>query len=142
MHCLTCSDCHFRLDSELTCFARDGNIYCKTDYYRGRNGGVRRTGGGGVHLIQQEVVGLEVSYGWRCLMADFLWLEMSYGWRFLMAGDVLWPEMSYGRRCLMAGDDWEAWVGGVGGRRGWEEWVGGVGGRRRFRKAFILQRPH
>ncbi|KAK6978346.1 LIM/homeobox protein Lhx9 [Biomphalaria glabrata] len=33
-HCLTCSDCHFRLDSELTCFARDGNIYCKTDYYR------------------------------------------------------------------------------------------------------------
>ncbi|XP_059155484.1 LIM/homeobox protein Lhx9-like [Physella acuta] len=33
-HCLTCSDCHFRLDTELTCFARDGNIYCKTDYYR------------------------------------------------------------------------------------------------------------
>ncbi|GFO39794.1 LIM/homeobox protein lhx9, partial [Plakobranchus ocellatus] len=34
MHCLTCTDCHFRLDSEITCFAKDGNIYCKTDYYR------------------------------------------------------------------------------------------------------------
>ena len=34
MHCLTCTDCHFRLDSEITCFAREGNIYCKTDYYR------------------------------------------------------------------------------------------------------------
>ncbi|GFR75143.1 LIM/homeobox protein Lhx9 [Elysia marginata] len=33
-HCLTCTDCHFRLDSEITCFAKDGNIYCKTDYYR------------------------------------------------------------------------------------------------------------
>ena len=34
VQCLTCSDCHFRLDSELTCFARDGQIYCKEDYYR------------------------------------------------------------------------------------------------------------
>ncbi|CAG5119719.1 unnamed protein product, partial [Candidula unifasciata] len=34
LHCLTCSVCHFRLDSEITCFARDGQIYCKTDYYR------------------------------------------------------------------------------------------------------------
>ncbi|XP_067662093.1 LIM/homeobox protein Lhx9-like [Haliotis asinina] len=32
--CLKCSDCKFRLDSELTCFARDGLIYCKEDYYR------------------------------------------------------------------------------------------------------------
>ncbi|XP_025113346.1 LIM/homeobox protein Lhx9-like [Pomacea canaliculata] len=34
VQCLTCSDCHYRLDSELTCFARDGQIYCKEDYYR------------------------------------------------------------------------------------------------------------
>lgn len=33
-HCLKCSECNLRLDSELTCFARDGNIYCKEDYYR------------------------------------------------------------------------------------------------------------
>ena len=32
--CLKCSDCKYRLDSELTCFARDGLIYCKEDYYR------------------------------------------------------------------------------------------------------------
>lgn len=32
--CLKCCECRLRLDSELTCFARDGNIYCKEDYYR------------------------------------------------------------------------------------------------------------
>lgn len=32
--CLKCSECKLPLDSELTCFSRDGNIYCKEDYYR------------------------------------------------------------------------------------------------------------
>ena len=32
--CLTCCQCKVQLDSELTCFARDGHIYCKEDYYR------------------------------------------------------------------------------------------------------------
>ncbi|GFY78181.1 hypothetical protein TNIN_127111 [Trichonephila inaurata madagascariensis] len=31
--CLICCECKAQLDSELTCFARDGNIYCKDDYY-------------------------------------------------------------------------------------------------------------
>uniref|UniRef100_T1J7L2 Apterous n=1 Tax=Strigamia maritima TaxID=126957 RepID=T1J7L2_STRMM len=34
IHCLKCSECQLRLDSELTCFARDGHIYCKEDYFR------------------------------------------------------------------------------------------------------------
>ncbi|XP_023235077.1 LIM/homeobox protein Lhx9-like [Centruroides vittatus] len=34
IHCLKCCECKLQLDSELTCFARDGNIYCKEDYYR------------------------------------------------------------------------------------------------------------
>nr|XP_042907001.1 LIM/homeobox protein Lhx9-like [Parasteatoda tepidariorum] len=34
VRCLTCCECKVQLDSELTCFARDGNIYCKEDYYR------------------------------------------------------------------------------------------------------------
>lgn len=33
-HCLKCCECKLPLDTELTCFARDGNIYCKEDYYR------------------------------------------------------------------------------------------------------------
>ncbi|XP_018327256.1 LIM/homeobox protein Lhx9-like [Agrilus planipennis] len=33
-HCLKCSECKLPLDSEVTCFAREGNIYCKEDYYR------------------------------------------------------------------------------------------------------------
>ena len=32
--CLKCTECKSPLDTELTCFARDGNIYCKEDYYR------------------------------------------------------------------------------------------------------------
>ncbi|XP_066996698.1 LIM/homeobox protein Lhx9 [Anabrus simplex] len=32
--CLQCCQCHQALDGEVTCFARDGNIYCKEDYYR------------------------------------------------------------------------------------------------------------
>ncbi|GIX82369.1 hypothetical protein CEXT_613831 [Caerostris extrusa] len=32
--CLTCCQCKVQLDTELTCFSRDGRIYCKEDYYR------------------------------------------------------------------------------------------------------------
>ncbi|XP_017876306.1 protein apterous-like isoform X1 [Ceratina calcarata] len=32
--CLQCSHCRQGLDGEVTCFSRDGNIYCKKDYYR------------------------------------------------------------------------------------------------------------
>lgn len=32
--CLQCCQCRNTLDGEVTCFSRDGNIYCKKDYYR------------------------------------------------------------------------------------------------------------
>ncbi|UYV70549.1 LHX2 [Cordylochernes scorpioides] len=32
--CLRCSQCQTTLDSQRSCFARDGRIYCKEDYYR------------------------------------------------------------------------------------------------------------
>ncbi|XP_044759395.1 LIM/homeobox protein Lhx9-like isoform X1 [Coccinella septempunctata] len=32
--CLQCCQCRNALDGEITCFSRDGNIYCKKDYYR------------------------------------------------------------------------------------------------------------
>ncbi|XP_014615048.1 PREDICTED: LIM/homeobox protein Lhx9-like isoform X3 [Polistes canadensis] len=32
--CLQCSHCRQGLDNEVTCFCRNGNIYCKKDYYR------------------------------------------------------------------------------------------------------------
>ncbi|XP_052219473.1 LIM/homeobox protein Lhx9-like isoform X2 [Dreissena polymorpha] len=34
VHCLTCVDCKLNMDNELTCFVRDGNVYCREDYYR------------------------------------------------------------------------------------------------------------
>ncbi|KAJ6644577.1 Protein apterous [Pseudolycoriella hygida] len=32
--CLQCCICRQLLESETSCFSRDGNIYCKSDYYR------------------------------------------------------------------------------------------------------------
>jgi len=32
--CLTCQQCGRPLDSQLTCFVRDGAVYCRDDYYR------------------------------------------------------------------------------------------------------------
>ncbi|XP_060519661.1 protein apterous [Cylas formicarius] len=32
--CLQCCQCRNSLDGDITCFSRDGNIYCKKDYYR------------------------------------------------------------------------------------------------------------
>lgn len=32
--CLQCCQCRNTLDGDVTCFSRDGNIYCKKDYYR------------------------------------------------------------------------------------------------------------
>ena len=32
--CLTCSVCMTSLDTTSTCYARDGTVYCKEDYYR------------------------------------------------------------------------------------------------------------
>ncbi|KAK9496936.1 hypothetical protein O3M35_012857 [Rhynocoris fuscipes] len=32
--CLQCSECKLSLDTEVTCYSRHGNIYCKHDYYR------------------------------------------------------------------------------------------------------------
>ncbi|KAJ3604167.1 hypothetical protein NHX12_028908 [Muraenolepis orangiensis] len=34
MRCLRCCECKLHLESELTCFSKDGSIYCKEDYYR------------------------------------------------------------------------------------------------------------
>lgn len=38
MRCLKCSECKLHLESELTCFSKDGSIYCKEDYYRYERG--------------------------------------------------------------------------------------------------------
>lgn len=32
--CLKCSECSSSLDSQVSCFTRNGKIYCKSDYYR------------------------------------------------------------------------------------------------------------
>ena len=34
INCLRCSDCKLCLDSQQSCFAKDGFIYCKDDYFK------------------------------------------------------------------------------------------------------------
>ncbi|XP_016109324.1 LIM/homeobox protein Lhx2-like [Sinocyclocheilus grahami] len=41
MRCLKCCECKLNLESELTCFSKDGSIYCKEDYYRPKQHDVR-----------------------------------------------------------------------------------------------------
>ena len=34
VNCLTCAECQQPMDSQATCFSKDGHIFCKDDYYR------------------------------------------------------------------------------------------------------------
>ena len=34
LNCLRCAECKFSLDSQQSCFSKDGVIYCKEDYYK------------------------------------------------------------------------------------------------------------
>lgn len=34
VHCLRCCECKSALDSQQSCFAKDGLIYCKDDYFK------------------------------------------------------------------------------------------------------------
>ncbi|XP_075230308.1 LIM/homeobox protein Lhx9-like [Lycorma delicatula] len=52
--CLQCCECKLPLDTELTCFARHGNIYCKEDYYR--LFAVKRCGRCGTGISASELV--------------------------------------------------------------------------------------
>ena len=34
IQCLKCADCQVELENELTCFTKDGLVFCRSDYYR------------------------------------------------------------------------------------------------------------
>ncbi|KAF6200604.1 hypothetical protein GE061_005047 [Apolygus lucorum] len=52
--CLQCAECKLSLDTEVTCYSRHGNIYCKHDYHR--LFGVRRCGRCGAGISSSELV--------------------------------------------------------------------------------------
>ncbi|XP_049819461.1 LIM/homeobox protein Lhx2 isoform X3 [Aethina tumida] len=52
--CLQCCQCRNTLDGEITCFSRDGNIYCKKDYYR--LFGMKRCGRCQATILSSELV--------------------------------------------------------------------------------------
>ncbi|XP_022085069.1 LIM/homeobox protein Lhx9-like [Acanthaster planci] len=52
--CLRCCECKIALDNELTCFAKDGGIYCKEHYFR--RFGVKKCGRCGTGIAAHEMV--------------------------------------------------------------------------------------
>ncbi|XP_076263902.1 protein apterous-like isoform X2 [Rhynchophorus ferrugineus] len=52
--CLQCCQCRNTLDGDITCFSRDGNIYCKKDYYR--LFGMKRCGRCQATILSSELV--------------------------------------------------------------------------------------
>nr|XP_023030015.1 protein apterous [Leptinotarsa decemlineata] len=52
--CLQCCQCRKNLDGDITCFSRDGNIYCKKDYYR--LFGMKRCGRCQATILSSELV--------------------------------------------------------------------------------------
>ncbi|KAG1968744.1 LIM/homeobox protein Lhx9 [Pimephales promelas] len=53
MRCLKCCECKLNLESELTCFSKDGSIYCKEDYYSDLKGH-------SCSILPQKVFGTEM----------------------------------------------------------------------------------
>ena len=75
--CLKCCECKLPLDTELTCFARDGNIYCKEDYYR-------------------WVFGVEECVGWNgCVLVAMRCFKMDYLQTFFIRYLHCIPNFSY-----------------------------------------------
>ncbi|XP_038064045.1 LIM/homeobox protein Lhx2-like [Patiria miniata] len=52
--CLRCCECKVTLDNELTCFAKDGGIYCKEHYFR--RFGVKKCARCGTGIAAHEMV--------------------------------------------------------------------------------------
>uniref|UniRef100_A0A663MKZ3 LIM zinc-binding domain-containing protein n=1 Tax=Athene cunicularia TaxID=194338 RepID=A0A663MKZ3_ATHCN len=67
LRCLKCCECKLALESELTCFAKDGSIYCKEDYYRYSNQSPRVQ----KHIPSQGVTNRNALFSTRAFKGSF-----------------------------------------------------------------------
>lgn len=93
--CLKCSDCKIQLDSELTCFARGGSIYCKDDYYR--RFGVKRCARCHQGIAANELVmkARELVYHINCFTCSSCHKALSTGDQFGMKENLVYCRTDY-----------------------------------------------
>ncbi|NP_001269150.1 LIM/homeobox protein Lhx9-like [Bombyx mandarina] len=98
--CLRCCECRLPLDTELTCFSRDGNIYCKEDYYRLFC--VKRCGRCCNGITANELVmrARDLVYHLNCFTCVACGTQLSKGDVFGMKGGLVYCRPHYDTACL------------------------------------------
>ncbi|XP_013183582.1 LIM/homeobox protein Lhx9-like [Amyelois transitella] len=98
--CLRCCECRLPLDAELTCFYRDGNIYCKEDYYRLYC--VKRCARCGNGITANELVmrAREMVYHLTCFTCVSCGTLLSKGDVFGMRDGLVYCRPHYDSACL------------------------------------------
>ncbi|CAG2241146.1 LHX2_9 [Mytilus edulis] len=93
--CLKCSDCKIQLDSELTCFARGGNIFCKDDYFR--RFGVKRCARCHQGIAANELVmkARDLVYHINCFTCSSCHKALSTGDQFGMKENLIYCRNDY-----------------------------------------------
>ncbi|XP_076264667.1 LIM/homeobox protein Lhx9-like [Rhynchophorus ferrugineus] len=95
--CLKCCECKLPLDTELTCFARDGNIYCKEDYYR--MFAVTRCGRCHAGISANELVmrARDSVYHLHCFSCNLCGIPLSKGDHFGMREGLIYCSFCFNR---------------------------------------------
>ncbi|KAJ8737897.1 hypothetical protein PYW08_000492 [Mythimna loreyi] len=98
--CLRCCECRLPLDTELTCFSRDGNIYCKEDYYRLFC--VKRCARCGNGITANELVmrARDLVYHLTCFTCVACGTQLSKGDVFGMRDGLVYCRPHYDSACL------------------------------------------
>ncbi|XP_029638826.1 LIM/homeobox protein Lhx9-like isoform X3 [Octopus sinensis] len=93
--CLKCCECKLRLDSYLTCFARNGNLYCKEDYYR--RYAIRQCARCNTGISAQELVMRvrDLVYHLGCFVCEGCNRPLTKGDHFGMKGDLVYCRTDY-----------------------------------------------
>ncbi|XP_012269049.2 protein apterous-like isoform X2 [Athalia rosae] len=88
--CLQCSHCRQGLDGEVTCFSKDGNIYCKKDYHR-MFGGMKRCARCQAAILSSELVmrARELVFHVRCFCCAACAIPLTKGDHFGMRDGVV-----------------------------------------------------
>ncbi|CAH1786675.1 unnamed protein product [Owenia fusiformis] len=95
MQCLRCCECKLRLDSDITCFWRDGNVYCKEDYYR--RYGVKRCARCHIGISSDEMVmrAKDLVYHLSCFTCTSCNKTLSTGEHFGMRDSIIFCREHY-----------------------------------------------
>ncbi|XP_035684412.1 LIM/homeobox protein Lhx9-like isoform X1 [Branchiostoma floridae] len=95
LHCLKCCECKLRLESELTCFAKDGSIYCKQDYYRRFS--VKRCARCHLGISASEMVmrARDLVFHLNCFMCETCNRPLTTGDQYGMRGDTVYCRYDY-----------------------------------------------